>query len=202
MDAPLHLNIQALPCNLVWDRPVSDDQLAALCAANDVFQFERTKDGEIRVNPPTELSTSDGNAEIIHQLRLWWKTHRRGKVADSNGGFFLKDGSMLSPDAAYLSPETLAGIPPAGVRSLPHLCPDLVIELLSRSDRFRDTKEKMQDWIANGAALGWLIDPYQKQVLVYRPKADTEAVTGVAIQGSGPVEGFTLDLAEVWRCYE
>jgi Uma2 family endonuclease len=202
MDAPLRLNIEALPCNLVWDRPVSDDQLEALCAANDVFQFERTKDGEIRVNPPTELSTSDGNAEIIHQLRLWWKTHRRGKVADSNGGFFLKDGSMLSPDAAYLSPETLAGIPPAGVRGLPHLCPDFVIELLSRSDSFRDTQEKMQDWIANGAALGWLIDPYQQQVLVYRPEADTEAVTGVAIQGSGPVEGFTLDLTEVWRCYE
>ena len=202
MDAPLHLNVEALPCSLVWDRPVSDDQLEALCAANDVFQFERTKGGEIRVNPPTELSTSDGNAEIIHQLRLWWKTHRRGKVADSNGGFFLKDGSMLSPDATYLSPETLAGIPPAGVRGLPHLCPDFVIELLSRSDSFRDTQEKMQDWIANGAALGWLIDPYKQQVLVYRPEADTEAVTGVAIQGSGPVEGFTLDLTEVWRCYE
>jgi Uma2 family endonuclease len=202
MDAPLHLNIEALPCNLVWDRPVSDDQLSALCAANDVFQFERTKDGEIRVNQPTELSTSDGNAEIIHQLRLWWKTHRRGKVADSNGGFFLKDGSMLSPDAAYLSPETLTGIPPAGVRGLPHLCPDFVIELLSRSDSFLDTQEKMQDWIANGAALGWLIDPYKQQVLVYSPGADTETVTGIAIQGSGPVEGFTLDLTEVWRCYE
>ena len=139
---------------------------------------------------------------IIHQLRLWWKTHRRGKVADSNGGFFLKDGSMLSPDAAYLSPETLAGIPPAGVRGLPHLCPDFVIELLSRSDSFRDTQEKMQDWIANGAALGWLIDPYKQKLLVYRPEAGTEAVTGVAIQRSGPVEGFTLDLTEVWRCYE
>ena len=81
MDAPLHLNIDALPCNLVWDRPLSDDQLAALCAANDVFQFERTKDGEIRVNPPTEISTSDGNAEIIHQLRLWWKalSEREGR---------------------------------------------------------------------------------------------------------------------------
>jgi Uma2 family endonuclease len=59
-----------------------------------------------------------------------------------------------------------------------------------------------QDWIANGAALGWLIDPYKQQVLVYCPEAGTEAVTGVAIQGSGPVEGFTLDLTEVWRCYE
>ncbi len=109
---------------------------------------------------------------------------------------------MSSPDAAYLSPETLAGIPPPGVRGLPHLCPDFVIELLSRSDSFSDTQEKMQDWIANGGALGWLIDPYKQQVLVYRPTSDTESVTSSSIQGIGPVEGFTLDLAEVWRCYQ
>jgi hypothetical protein len=62
------LNIEALPCNLLWDRPVSDDELAALCAANDLFQFERTKDGQIRVNPPTELSTSDGNHSPVAAL--------------------------------------------------------------------------------------------------------------------------------------
>jgi Uma2 family endonuclease len=97
MHASFHLEVQALPRILIWDQPVSDDQLEALCAANQGFRFERTKEGEIRVNPPAELSTSDGNAEIIHQLRLWWKSHRKGKVADSNAGFYLKDGSMLSP---------------------------------------------------------------------------------------------------------
>jgi Uma2 family endonuclease len=202
MKAELHLDVEALPRILVWDRPVSDQQLEELCAANGVFQFERTKDGEIRVNPPTELSTSDGNAEIIHQLRLWWKSHRRGKVADSNAGFYLKDGSMLSPDAAYLTPPTLAGISVTALRGLPHLCPDFVIELLSRSDSFPGTQEKMQDWITNGAALGWLVDPYQRRVVVYHPDAETRTVTGSSIEGSGPVEGFTLDLAEVWRCYE
>lgn len=201
MHASFHLEVEALPRILVWAQPVSDDQLEALCAANQGFQFERTKEGEIRVNPPTELSTSDGNAEIIHQLRLWWKSHRKGKVADSNAGFYLKDGSMLSSDAAFLTPETLAGTP-AAAKGLPRLCPDFVIELLSRSDSLSDARAKMNDWIANGVALGSLIDPYDRQVLVYKPGTDTLTVTGNSLSGSGPVEGFALDLAEVWQCYE
>ena len=62
------------------------------------------------MHPPTGGLTSDGNAEIVAQLRPWWKTHRRGRVFDSNGGFFLPDGSMLSPDASYVLPQKLKGL--------------------------------------------------------------------------------------------
>ena len=126
MNALLHLDAEALPRSIVWDKPVSDKQLEALCAANDVLQLERTKEGEIRVNPPTALTTSGGNAGIIYQLSAWWMTHRLGMVADSNGGFYLKDGSMLSPDAAYLTPEALKTVPAKEVtQGFPHVCPDL-----------------------------------------------------------------------------
>ena len=199
--APLHFDPEAPPCSLAWSHPVSDEQLEALCAANHFFQFERTRQGAIRVNPPTELITSEGNSEIIHQLRAWWKTHRRGRVADSNGGFYLQDGSMLSPDAAYLTETTLRDFSAIRERGFPHLCPDFVVELLSRSDRLSETREKMQDWVANGVLLGWLIDPYHQQVLVYQPGIEPMTITGDSIQGSGSVEGFVLDLSEVWRCY-
>jgi Uma2 family endonuclease len=59
----------------------------------------------------------------------------------------------------------------------------------------------MKAWIANGARLGWLIDPYRKTVDVYAAGLH-EVVHGASIAGSGPVEGFVLDLSEVWRCYE
>jgi hypothetical protein len=49
---------------------------------------------------------------------------------------------------------------------------------------------------------GWLIDPYQRQVFVYRAGQEPERVTGPKITGEGPVEGFELDLARVWRCYK
>jgi Uma2 family endonuclease len=192
----------ATPRSLVLDPPLTDAELQALCAASDWFSFERTREGEILMHPPAGGFTSDGNAEIVSQLRSWWKTHRRGRVFDSSGGFFLPDGSMLNPDASYVLPQTLRGVDKEQLTGFPRLCPDFVVELLSISDSLSKAQQKMERWIENGAALGWLIDPYNKKVYVYQPEREAAAVSGNAIQGQGPVEGFTLDLDELWRCYE
>jgi Uma2 family endonuclease len=202
MNALLHLDPETPPRSIVWDKPLSDDEFEALCLANDLFRLERTRNGEILVHAPTGGFTSDGNSEIIYQLRTWWKTHRRGRVFDSNGGFFLADSSMLAPDAAYVLPEKLKGLGKEDLTRLPRLCPDFVIELLSPSDSVKEAKAKMEWWIENGVALGWLIDPYKRRVFLYRPDIDPVIENGGTVQGSGPVDGFTLDLAEVWRCYE
>ncbi len=103
----LRFAVQDLPQSIVWDEPVSDDLLERLCSVNELLQLERTKQGVLRVNPPTGLRTSDGNSEVIQQLRNWWKTHRQGRVTDSNAGFYLSDGSMLSPDALTSLPTAL-----------------------------------------------------------------------------------------------
>jgi len=154
------------------------------------------------MHPPTGLLTSDGNAEITSQLRLWWKAHRRGRVANSNGTFFLADSSMLSPDASYVLPNKLKGLTKDELTGFPRLCPDFVVELLSVSDTLPKAREKMERWIENGVTLGWLIDPYKKKVYVYEPGGQDAVVSGNAISGKGPVERFTLDLDELWRCYE
>jgi Uma2 family endonuclease len=202
MNALLHLDPESPPRSMVWDQPLSNEQFEALCLANDFFILERTRDGEIIVNTPAGGSTGDGNSEINHQLRAWWKTHRRGRVFDSSTGFFLADSAMLNPDAAYLLPETMKGI---GKREMEHFlyrCPDFVIELLSKSDRLNEAKAKMERWIENGAKLGWLIDPYQRRAFVYGPSGKPTVISGNSVPGSGPVFGFTLDLSEVWSCYE
>jgi Uma2 family endonuclease len=64
------------------------------------------------------------------------------------------------------------------------------------------TQQKMQRWIENGAKLGWLVDPYTHLVHVYEPSKEATAVAGSSVAGTGPVEGFVLDLEEVWRCFE
>ena len=190
------------PRSLVLDPPLTDAELEALCAASDWFRFERTREGEILMNPPAGGFTSRGNVEIVAQLHSWWKTHRRGMLFDSNGGFFLPDGSMLTPDASYVLPKKLQGLTKDDMTSLPLLCADFIIELLSISDSLPKAQKKMGRWIENGAALGWLIDPYKKKVYVYEPDCKAAAVSANAVQGTGPVEGFTLDLDELWRCYE
>jgi Uma2 family endonuclease len=191
-----------MPRSLVMDPPLTDCEFEVLCAANDLLQIERTREGEIKMQAPAGGFSSRGNAEINGQLYVWWNTHRRGSLSDSSGGFFLSDGSVLSPDAAYLVPEKLQGLTKHDLTGFPRLCPDFVIELLSLSDSLPKTREKMERWIENGATLGWLIDPYQKKVYIYGAGREAAVVSGKIALGSGPVEGFTFDLDRLWRCYE
>jgi Uma2 family endonuclease len=192
----------ATPRSAVLDPPLTDAELEALSIASDWFRLERSREGKILMHPPAGGLTSDGNAEITSQLRVWWKTHRLGRVFDSNGTFFLADSSMLSPDASYVLPNKLKGLTKDELTGFPRVCPDLVIELLSISDSLPKAQEKMERWIENGATLGWLIDPYKKKVDVYVPGSETAIESGNTVRGQGPVEGFTLDLDELWRCYE
>ena len=197
------LSIQAeLPRSLILDPPLTDGEFEALCAANDLIYFERTREGEILMHSPAGGFTSDGNAEIVSQLRSWWKTHRRGRVFDATGGVFLPDGSMLNPDASYVLPHKLEGLDKDDLTGFPRLCPDFVVELLSISDSLSKAQQKMERWMENGASLGWLIDPYEKKVYVYEAGAETAVLSGKALHGRGPVEGFTLDLEALWRCYQ
>lgn len=154
------------------------------------------------MNPPAGGWTSSGNFEINRQFGAWWITHKRGKAFDSSGGFRLPDGSTLSPDASYLSVERLKQLPKGELRGFPRVCPDFVIELLSESDTLQGTQSKMADWMANGAQLGWLIDPYERQVFVYRPGKPAESIKNEQLAGEGPIEGFILKLSEVWECYQ
>lgn len=202
MSTLLRVDAESLPRNLVLDPPLTDAEFEALCRDNENVQLERTREGVIRMNPPAGGLTGDGNAEIIRQLRNWWMVRRQGRVFDSNTGFYLPDSSMLSPDAAYIAPERLKGLTKAELTGFPRLCPDFLIELLSESDSLAKAKNKMDLWIGNGASLAWLVSPYEQKVYVYQPGSKVSAVSGKSVSGVGPVEGFTLDLEEVWRCYE
>ena len=140
---PVHLPADhGASARLVLDAQLTNDELWELCRRNDLAQIERTREGYIVMNAPEGGSTGDGNAEIIAQLRNWWKTHRRGRVYDSNTGFELPDGSMLSPDAAYLTSERLFPLTPAERRRFLPACPNFIIELLSPSDRLPEIQQK------------------------------------------------------------
>ncbi len=191
------------PRSLVLNPPMTDAELFEFCALNDISRIERTKEGVIHMNAPAGGDSSSGNSEITTQLRSWWKTHKRGRVYDSNAGFHLPDGSMLSPDAAYLTAEKLALLTREDRKGFPHVCPDFVIELLSETDRFTVAKKKMEQWIGNGVQVGWLVVPKKRQVLVYSSGSEGFIpAKGSFVDGSGPVAGFRLDLAEVWECYD
>ena len=154
------------------------------------------------MNPPTGRETTSANSEINGRLFAWWSKHELGLIADSSGGFYLPDNSILSPDAAYISPQTQQQMASEKQTIFFPLCPDFVVELLSKSDSLAETREKMEHWIANGARLGWLIDPYRRNAHIYEQGREASIFSGKILKGQGPVNGFDLDLARIWRYYE
>jgi Uma2 family endonuclease len=202
MSTILEIPIPKLQNTVVFDPPLTDEEFERMSMANELVKLERTKDGKIIVNPPTGFDSGSGNSEINDQLRTWWKQHRKGRILDNNTGFFLPDGSSLSPDGGYVSEEQLRGLTKEDRKHFLHLTPVFVIELLSPSDSLPAMKEKMETWIANGAKLGWLVDPRHRNVLIYEPGKKPRVETGNKVTGSGPVEAFALDLTAVWILYE
>ena len=198
------LEIPALPPrSIVLTPPLSDEEFERLCERTEFAFLERTKEGTIRMNAPAGGSTSSGNAEITRQLTNWWIRSRRGRAFDSSAGFFLPDGSMLNPDAAYVKADQLSGLTRDDFAHFLRLAPTFVIELRSFSDRLADMQRKMGAWMANGVELGWLVDPYAKEVHIYELGASAPRMeAGSHVAGTGPVESFILDLEEIWRCYE
>jgi Uma2 family endonuclease len=196
------LEIPKLPSSVVLDPPLTDEEFEKLCAANDLVRLERTKEGKIIVNAPAGGDTGSGNSEIITQLGVWWKQHRQGRVFDSNTGFFLPDGSSLSPDAAYATADQMRGLTKEDRKHFLRFTPAFVIELLSANDSLSDARKKMEVWSANGARLGWLVDPYSRNVLVYESDHAARVEAADKVAGTGPVAGFVLDLAAVWTLYE
>jgi Uma2 family endonuclease len=196
----LALSEVELPVRLRWERPMTDEELLRFCEANEALRIERDADGEILVMTPSGNRTGRRNAYVIQMLGTWADADGRGYHFDSNTGFTLPDGSMRMPDAAWveaarwdvLSAEEKDGFSP--------LCPDFVIELRSKTDSLPVLEAKMAMWIANGAEVGWLIDPERKVVEIYRRGRAMEVLEDPSwVQGDGPVAGFELVMERVWQ---
>lgn len=178
---------------------LSDEAYVQLCLANTDIPYERTAEGDIIVAPPAGMESDDRNAEVVTQLRVWAKRDGRGKALGPTAQFFLPDGSARSPDAAWVSNDALARVSSDQRKKFPYLFPEFVIEVLSPSDRLNRAKKKMEQWIANGAQLAWLIDGDDETVYVYQPNQPVETRKGVLkLAGKGPVKGFTLQLKTIW----
>jgi Uma2 family endonuclease len=178
---------------------MTDEEFFAFCEEHPDLFFETTADGELIVMPAPHSLTGVRNSEIGGQLTVWSRGDGRGFVTDSSTGFVLPNGARRSPDAAWTPKSEIAKLPRESREGYWHLCPAFVIELRSQSDRLRVLRQKMREYIDNGAQLGWLIDAEARSVEIYRPNREPELREGIeSLSGEPPVAGFTLDLRTVW----
>jgi Uma2 family endonuclease len=187
------------PVRLRFERPMTDEELMRFCAANEMVRVERDTNGELILMSPSGSGTGRTNSELIYQLAAWARETNSGATFDSNAGFTLPDGSMRSPDAAWIAWPRWNALSKEEQEGFAPICPEFVIELRSPSDSLAELQAKMRLWVANGAEVAWLVDPARKTVEVYRAGREAEVVAGGgAVEGDGPVAGFVLDLGRVW----
>jgi Uma2 family endonuclease len=180
---------------------VTPEQFEALAAANPDLRLERTYRGELIVNPPTGGESSQRNFSITGQLSNWFELNEElGEGFDSSGGFILPNGATRSPDASWVRRERWDALTAEQRRGFVPLCPDFVIELRSATDSLAKLQEKMQEYLDNGARLGWLIDPQNQRVEIYRPGQEIEVLEHpTELSGEDVLPGFVLNLRRIWR---
>lgn len=178
------------------EAPLSDAELERLSDEMKPYRLERDSDGHIVFMSPTSTRFSIVTSLLNAQLSAWAQHDGSGLAFGSDAGFTLPDSSMRSPDAAWLLLARWQALSASSQEGFARICPDFVVEVRSPRDTIKSQHAKMQMWLANGARLGWLIDPVDEAVWIYRPGAQPEALAGFdrSLSGEAVLPGFTLDL--------
>ena len=179
---------------------MTPDEFYAFCQQNPDMRAELSAEGEVVFISPAGGLSSAVNALVIGALIRWAQLDGQGVVFDSSAGFILPNGAVRSPDAAWVRRPRLAKLPARQRERFLPLCPEFVVEIASPSDRLVDLQAKMDEYMANGAELGWLINPASRGVTVFRPGEPAQHVVGAdSIDAGSLLPGFSLDLLPVWQ---
>ncbi|WP_204150618.1 Uma2 family endonuclease [Leptolyngbya sp. CCY15150] len=174
-------------------------QFEQLCAANPEIKFERTPTGALVIMSPTGGETGNRNIEIAADFVIWNRQSKLGYLFDSSTCFKLPGGGDRSPDVAWVEKSRWDALTPDQRRKFPPLCPDFALELASPSDNLATLRAKMQEYLDSGLRLGWLINPQDQQVEIYRPQQPPDWVaTPSTLSGETVLPGFELNLAWLW----
>ena len=179
---------------------MSREQFFEFCQLNRDVRIERNAEGSIAVMAPTGGETGARSGLLLVALSRWAREDGTGVAFDSSTGFELPNGAVRSPDAAWVLRGRLSRLPAEDKERFLPLCPDFVIELLSPSDSRTALQGKMEEYRANGARLGWLVDPARRQVTIYRAGGSPEQRAEPAVvTGETVLPGFSLDLAAICK---
>ncbi|PZD71954.1 hypothetical protein C1752_04347 [Acaryochloris thomasi RCC1774] len=185
----------AITLNLEPLTQLTHEQFYELCMANKDVAMERSPAGELIIMPPVGGGSGYREARLISKLFNWHEQTGLGIVFSSSTVFKLPGGGDRSPDAAWVKQERWDALTPEEQESFPPICPDFVIELRSKSDRLRPLRAKMQEYLESGLRLGWLINPQDQTVEIYRPEKEIEVQQmPVTLLGEDVLPGFILDV--------
>ncbi|MBC5809346.1 MAG: Uma2 family endonuclease [Candidatus Eremiobacteraeota bacterium] len=183
----------------------SDEDIEELVRRNPAMRFERTAEGRLLVSPPAGFASGRSNSTLVMRLGQWnERAGGGGCVLESSVGYHLPDSALFAPDASWLSAATFAALrAKQSLEGFAWICPDLVFEVVSHSDRLSRVRRKMELFVKNGAKCAVLIDPQERLVETSDSRGVHRAVPGPTL--TVPVEflpralaPFEVDIAELF----
>ena len=178
---------------------LTEEQFLQLCRDNGDLRMELTAQRELIIMPPAGLKSSWRNNILSTRITNWAERDGTGIVCDSSAGYRLPNTAIRGPDASWIRRDRLAHLSEEELEKFGHLCPDFVAEVMSPSNTLEELQDKMTEYIANGAQLGWLIDPFEARVYVYRPGLAVECMENPNnISGDPVLQGFIFTVSELW----
>jgi Uma2 family endonuclease len=188
LDLPLEINLEAVH--------FTDEQFYQLCIHNPEMAIEQNAQGVLIVMPPVGGESGNQEIELGTDLALWNRQSKLGKVFSSSTVFQLPIGSKRSPDAAWVELSRWEALTPEQRRRFPPIAPDFVMEVRSSTDNLTTLREKMQEYMASGVRLGWLINPKDQQVEIYRPGQEVEVRSlPTHLSGESVLPDFILEVS-------
>jgi Uma2 family endonuclease len=179
-------------------KPMNNDDFFYFCQQHRDLRIEMDKFGEIIIMSPTGSETGGINFDLLADFAIWVRKDGSGKGFDSSTGFILPNGAKRSPDLSWIKLEKWHAIPAEQRKKFAPICPDFVVELRSESDALSKLQAKMEEYIENGAVLGWLIDVKDKKVYVYQANASLQLLENpTEISGEPLLKGFVLQMQRI-----
>jgi Uma2 family endonuclease len=179
--------------------PSAKDEFHEYCRLNPELRIEQTKEGNMIIMLPTYTETGNKNFKLATKFGAWVEQNGQGEGFDSSTGFILPNGAKRSPDVSWIRRERWEALPPKARQKFARICPDFVVELRSQTDQLKTLQAKMEEYLENGAQLGWLIDPLERKVHIYEPNHPVNILHNPeSVSGDPFLPGFTLPMNLIW----
>ncbi len=177
---------------------VTHRQFWEICQANPGAVLELNAKGELEQMSPTGWQGGRRKIKLAAALENWGYRTSKGAAFDSSTGFRLPNGAIRSPDIAWVSSEKMKWVTADEPDSFFPGCPDFVVELASACDQLERLRLKMKEYMDNGASLGWLIVPQNKQVEIYQSNSEVRVMESPRQIKADPVlGGFRVDVTDL-----
>jgi Uma2 family endonuclease len=182
------------------NKPITNEDFIELCTLNPNLKLETNSNGELIIMSPTGSDTGRRNLDLEGQFWYWNKQNKLGVVFDSSTGFTLPNGAKRSPDVSWIAIARWNALTKEEKRGFAPIAPDFVLELVSPTDSLPTVREKMEEYINNGVRLGWLINPENRQVEIYRSQQEPEILDNLTTLSDNLVlPGLILEFENIWN---